>query len=162
MKDCSHHAAKQALEANADSASLHRHRSAPFGEMTRFGYIAALSALAVLATGCRTFLDGTLATDLRLRLQTRTPESYRVRVATRTTADDFAVADDGRTTVHVPAMGSGCNARLFGVIQVYDKSPSTWQVVHVLRGDEVIRRLSLKQVARLPQDGDGYYLVRIW
>src|SRR5207247_2169525 len=104
----------------------------------------------------------THATELRLRLQARSPENYSVRVATHGSTNDFAFADGGRATVHVPPMGPGCSSHLFGVIQVYDESPFAWRVVHVLRGDEVVRRLSLKQVARLPQDSHEYHMVRIW
>ena len=59
-----------------------------------------------------------------------------------------------RATVHVPAMGPGCSSHLFGVIQVYDKSPVAWRVVHVVRDDKIVRRLSLKQVSRLPVDDE--------
>src|SRR2546427_11583929 len=66
----------------------------------------------------------------RPRLQARSPETYRVRVATHSSTNDFALEDGGRVTVHVPPMGPGCSSHLFGVIQVYDESPFAWRVVH--------------------------------
>src|SRR5436190_6849482 len=130
--------------------------------MRRLFQIFPLLVLTILTSGCVTARKGSSPTELRLRLQTRSPENFRVRVATPSTTNDFVVANDGRVNVHVPAMGPGCSSHLFGVIQVYDKSPFAWRVVHVLRGDEVIRRLSLKQVARLPQDSHEYHMVKIW
>ena len=130
--------------------------------MIRLGKILAVCALAAGATGCATARKETYATDVRLRLSVSSPERYRVRVATHSTTNEFAVTGSGRATVHVPAMGPGCSSHLFGVIQVYDKSPAAWRVVHILQDDKIVRRLSLKQVSRLPVDDDGYHTVRVW
>ena len=121
----------------------------------------AFLAVAVLTPGCVTARKVTSATDERLYLQTTSPQQYRVRVLTPSVTNDFAVAESGRTTIHVPAMGPGCSSHLFGLVQVYDESPFAWRVVQVMRGETVLREFSLKQLARLPQDADGYRTVRV-
>jgi hypothetical protein len=44
---------------------------------------------------------------------------------------------------------------------VHDESPYAWRVILILRGDAVIRRLSLKQIAGLHMDSDGYRVMRL-
>lgn len=99
----------------------------------------------------------------KLRVQRQHPDSYTIRVATQAGTNDFAVPSDGRVTAAVPRMGPGCTMYLFGVraFAVNDESPYTWRVIHVLRGTNAVRSLSLKQAARLWLDPAGYRVVKV-
>jgi len=129
----------------------------------RITLIALYGFIAVCLSGCVISRRVSSPTEEKLRVQSQHPDIYTIRVATQGGTNDFAVPSDGRVTVTVPGMGPGCTMYLFGVraFAVNDESPYTWRVIHVLRGTNVVRSLSLKQAARLRHDTDGYRVVKV-
>lgn len=69
------------------------------------------------------------------------------------------MAADGRVVFDVPRLPRGCDVYLFGVIKTSDGSPECNPAIHVLRGDKVLLRLSLQQLAQLPLDAEGYHIL---
>ena len=117
--------------------------------MTRAFLICCILAL----TGCVYALHPQNArSDQTLRIQASTPERYTVRV---NDGQDYPVSADGRATFEVPPLPRGCAAYLFGLVKVSDSRSEDVRAIHVLRGSQVVRKLSLNQIARLPVDTKG-------
>ena len=76
-------------------------------------------------------------------------------------ATDYPVPADGRVTIEVPPLERGCAWYLFGFIKVKDHSPYDVKAIHVTKGQKVLSKLSLNQVAKLPVDDAGYQLIKI-
>ena len=116
--------------------------------------------LSLMSTGCVTRRMGSPATEAKLFLRTPSPERYTIRVGMDATTD-YRVSSDGRVAIHIPKLGPGCRSDLFGAIKVYDKSPFTWKAIRIMKNEQVVRGLSLKQFSRLAIDSDGYRTIKI-
>jgi hypothetical protein len=92
----------------------------------------------------------------QLQLRTTAPTNYVVRVAD---AQTFPVAVDGRVTFDVPRLPRGCDTYLFGVVKIADSSPENLSAIHVLRDGKIVRKLSLRQIERLPVDAEGSHVL---
>ena len=131
--------------------------------MQRITLIVLYGFVAVCLNGCVIARRVTSPTEEKLGLQGQHSDGYTIRVAAPGATNDFAVPSDGRVTATVPGMGPGCTMYLLRVraFAVNDESPYTWRVIHVLRGTNVVRSLSLKQTARLRLDTDGHRMVKV-
>jgi hypothetical protein len=94
----------------------------------------------------------------KLRVQSQTPEQYIIRVADQI---DYLVSPDGGVLVNIPRLERGCATHLFGLLQIIDSSPYNVQAIQVRKGERIIRKLSLNDLAELPIDGAGYHLVKV-
>ena len=118
--------------------------------------ISSVAALLLLS-GCKLALRPyNMPSQQKLHLQTATPTNYVVRVAD---TNRFPVPNDGRVTFDVPRLQRGCDAYLFGLIKIKDGSPETIPAIHVLRGEQVVRKLSLQKLGNLPVDSEGYHIL---
>jgi hypothetical protein len=99
-------------------------------------------------------------TDVKLRVQASQPQQHTVRVALEQTAD-YSVAADGRVEFTVPRFSHGCDVYVLGFIKTRDGSAESVRVVEVRRSEQVLRRLSLAQISKLPTDEAGYSVVKI-
>ena len=61
----------------------------------------------------------------------------------------------------VPPFRRGCTTYLFDVIKLSDLRPEHTRVVEVRREQRVVRKLSLSQIAKLPEDAGGYRIVKV-
>ena len=123
-------------------------------------FVAVLPA--VLLMGCAYVLPmASPARDLKLRIQTSHPERHVVRVAAIESPSDHRVPTDGRVSFTVPPFRQGCSVYLFGVIRIADGRPEHLRVIELRRDERVLRRFSLTQLTRLPEDEAGYRIVRI-
>ena len=131
--------------------------------MWRNSLLLVCACLALAGSGCAIVRRVSSASEEKLRVQSPLPERYAVRVAAQSSTNDFVVCPDGRVTIAVPGMGPGCTSYLFGLrgLPMNDQSPYTWRVIHVMRGAEIVRSLSLKQIGRLPTGADEYHLLRV-
>ena len=50
---------------------------------------------------------------------------------------------------------------MFDVIKLSDLRPEHTRVVEVRREQRVVRKLSLSQIAKLPEDAGGYRIVKV-
>ena len=125
--------------------------------------LSVLTLLIVtLLTGCAYSLHPySRPADVKLRVQSARPESYAVRVTAAEPPSDYPVAPDGRVTFPVPSFRRGCSTYLFGVMKIGDATPERIRVVEVRRGQRVVRKMSLSQIAKLPEDASGYRLVKV-
>ncbi|MCW5550557.1 MAG: hypothetical protein KIS67_00180 [Verrucomicrobiae bacterium] len=91
------------------------------------------------------------------------PTAYVVRVVTGNKQHiDTPVPPDGRVAFDVPVSSRLCTPYLFGVIKVGWPTPvEERRVIRVMRGERTVRRLSARDIARLPADAEGFHAVRI-
>lgn len=94
----------------------------------------------------------------KLRIQATNPQELVVQVDQRA---GTPVPPDGRVIVNVPALERGCATYLFGVVKVKENSPYDVPAIQVRRGEHIIRKLSINDLAKLPVDEQGYLLVRV-
>jgi hypothetical protein len=117
--------------------------------------------LVMMLTGCAYSLHPyTRPTDVKLRVQSARPGSYVVRVTATEPASDYSVMPEGRVAFTVPSFRRGCSTYLFDVVKIGDATPERIRVIEVRRGQRVVRKLSLSQIAKLPEDEAGYRIVK--
>ena len=122
---------------------------------------AMLTALLIVlsATGCAYHLClYNTPSHHQLKVQANSPGIYVVRVAD---TQEYTVAPDGRVSFDVPALPRGCDTYLFDVIKIGDGSPENVRAIQLLKDGKVVRKFSLKQLAHLPCDSDGYRTVKV-
>jgi len=79
--------------------------------------------------------------------------NYGIRVTWPIT-NEFALSKTGEAVIEIPALRGGCSLICLG-IKLTDGSPRSRKVIDMLRGRSVIRRLSLRELDRLPSDSSG-------
>lgn len=125
-----------------------------------FSFLTLL--LAMLMTGCAYHLHPfSPPTVLKLQLQAAQPERYTVLVTAKEPLSDYPITQDGRVTFTVPPFRRGCSTYLFDVIKINDATPAHARIVELRREQRVIRKLSLSQIAKLPENPAGYRIVII-
>jgi hypothetical protein len=125
-----------------------------------------LAVIAVLLggflQGCAFRLPGlTPPSAERLRIMATAPEMYAVHLETHQ-ATDLPVPPDGRLTVTIPSYRATCGVYLFNSIKLKgENDPLRSWSISVKRSGKTVRKLSVRQLRKLPVDSDGYRLVRI-
>lgn len=99
----------------------------------------------------------------KLHVMAATPSIYTVRVVTGDKEHiDTPVPPDGRLAFDVPVGSRLCTPYLFGVIKVGWPTPvEERRVIRVMRGERTVRKLSARDIARLPSDADGIGALKI-
>ena len=130
--------------------------------LTQWALFAFAWALALTLPGCAYRLPAArLPSQQRLRVVANSPEHYVLRLRIRE-SHEYRVPSDGRVTLDIPGYRAACSVYLFGVIRVQrGASPFTARTMDVLVGGKIVRRLSLKGIAALPADGEGYHLLTV-
>src|SRR4051794_14464532 len=119
-----------------------------------FPFLAILP-WALLASGCVYALHmSSEPTHVKLSVQSSQPQQHTVRV-TLDDPVDYPVAADGRVEFTVPRFSHGCDVYVLGFIKTRDGSAESVRVVEVRRAEQVLRKLSLCQIAKLPKDDAG-------
>jgi hypothetical protein len=97
----------------------------------------------------------------RVKIIGKSPDRYVVHLDVGQILD-YQVPPDGRVTVAVPAFSPSCGIYLFNLVKVGggDDPLGTWNVT-VSYGGNTLRKLSVKQMRKLPTDVDGYRLLRV-
>jgi hypothetical protein len=118
-----------------------------------------LGALTLLFCGCvNTLQPYNQPSQQKLLLETSKPQEYTVRVADK---DEYEVPADGRVTIYIPRLERGCSKYLFGLVKIEDSSPYDSPIIHLNKNNRTVRRLSLNDLAKLPNDEKGYQLLRL-
>ena len=96
----------------------------------------------------------------RRRLVADSPQIYVIRVQT-IDAREYQVPADGRMTLDVPASRAGCSVYLFNRIRVNKgHDPLEARIIHLSIAGESSRDLSFNELFKLPQDDEGYHLLK--
>ena len=120
-------------------------------------HLGVLLTSCVLLSGCINVLHPyNNPSQEKLHLQSSLPQQYTILVADKT---EYPVGADGRVTVDVPRLERGCATYFFGVLKVRDTSCYDVPAIHVTKGNRILRKLSLNDLAKLPVDDGGYRLV---
>lgn len=152
-------AACQDLRAVTDRRSL-RERSMGTIKLllSRLLLLSSSSAL-LLVTGCVYSLHPySAASQQKLHIRSTSPAGYVVQVMDE---EPVPVAEDGRVLFDVPPMRRGCDVHLFGILKIADGSPDKIPAIHLLTDDKIVRKLSIKQIGKLPLDDEGYRFLLI-
>jgi hypothetical protein len=113
----------------------------------------------LLATGCAYSVHPyNSPSHQKIRVQSASPEHFVVRV---TDTQDYPVAADGRVTFDVPHLPRGCAVYLFGAVKVADSRSEDVRAIHLLSDGAVVRKLSLRQLGKLPVDSEGYRTISL-
>ena len=126
--------------------------------MRQPAFIACILMLCAAVAGCVIAdLPYNEPTQQKLRLDSRTPEAYKVQVADKA---EVPVGTDGRIIVDVPRIGRGHKTYLFGFAKVNERSAEDIPAISVKRNGRTVRKLSLGELKMLPSDSEGYRLVK--
>ena len=117
---------------------------------------------SILLTGCISFalLARNTPSQQAIRLLATAPENYSIRVDSGTSSEQ-AVGRDGRVTVNVPSLPRGCDVYFFNIKVGGAERPLDQKVIQVVRGVDIVKKLSLNDLTKLPIDSEGYRLLRI-
>jgi hypothetical protein len=127
--------------------------------MRCLGFIGCSLLLAVSATGCVYALRPSNPTTRQtLQIQAPKPERYAVRVAD---ARVQQVPPSGRVSFEVPPLQSGCAVYLCGLVKVADHQAEDVRAIQVLEDGQVVRRLSLNQISKLPSGPEGSSVLKL-
>jgi hypothetical protein len=118
--------------------------------------VALLAATSGCSYGLRKF---NAPSQEKLQIQTVAATNCTVRIVGADKTETFSPAADGRVTLDVPRLPRGCDVHLFGFIKIEDGGPENVSAIHVLRGDKVVRKLSLTKLRKLPVDAKGYHIL---
>jgi hypothetical protein len=126
------------------------------GDMRRAFLILSLLPLPLMSGCVYALRPYNTPSQEKLHVQSSSPTICVVLVAEK---ERYPVAADGRVTFEVPSLERGCDVYLFGLIKVGDGNPENIPAIHVLREGKVVRKLSLANLGKLPQDTEGYHLL---
>jgi len=118
--------------------------------MRRFALLslAWLFVISTLLAGC-IYSRRPGPYPVRLRLDTKTPELYRIQLALREPRE-FSLDVDGRVSFTLSPVRQGRDWYWFGAGRLTDGSGWGDPVIHVLREGRVVRKLSLREIHKLP------------
>jgi len=85
--------------------------------------------------------------------------TYKIQVQS-TMLIDFPVSKDGRVTVDIPVLPRSCSWRWFG-LTIVDRSPYGRRVIQVVCDGKVMRRLSIRELEKLPLDESGAHKLKL-
>lgn len=127
--------------------------------MKRLGFIGCWSLLAGCLTGCVYALrPSNPTTPQTLQIEAPKPERYAIRVDD---AQPHQVASDGNVSFEVPPLQSGCAVYLCGLVKVADQRSEDVRAIQVFEGGQVVRRLSLNQISKLPIGPEGSHILKL-
>ena len=124
---------------------------------------ALAAAFGSMLVGCVLRMPpAVMASQQGIRVVSRSPESYVLRLQIYGPPRDYHVPGDGRVTLDIPGYRAACREYLFGKVRVkHGADPFTEKTVQIMEGGKTAGRLSLKDISRLPADPEGYHLLRV-
>lgn len=121
---------------------------------------ALILALMAASGGCAYRRPAGMAPSRQgLRLVAKSPEAYVLRLRIGE-PHDYRVPVDGRVTLDVPGYGVPCDVYLLNKIRIRrGANPFSAKTLEIIVAGKVTRQLSLKEIATLPTDAEGYHLL---
>ena len=102
-----------------------------------------------------------LPSEYRVKVVATAPERYALRLRL-TEARQYSVPADARVALAVPAYRAACSVYLFDKLRIRRGADLLRENrVDLIAGGNVVRQLSLKEIAALPVDADRYHLLTI-
>jgi len=125
--------------------------------------LASLIALGfAVLSGCAFRLPvSNIPSQQHLIIVASSPHRYSVRVKAYD-AVEFPVSSDGRVTIDVPRLPRACSVYLFDKIRISGGvKPLTAKSFQLLDTGNVVARLSLAEIEKLPSDRSGYHILKM-
>lgn len=131
--------------------------------MPRAHAILAVLCVALVAPGCAMRCGPThTVPSQKIHLFTTVPGDYAIRITAREGQPDLPVPPDGRVSFDVPIGSRYCTPYLFGVLKVGWSTPvEKRRVIAVVKGEKVLRRLSVSDISKLETDPDGFRILKL-
>ncbi len=126
-------------------------------------YIIIALCVALVSPGCAIHC-GPMHTvpPQKIHLIATVPGDYAIRITDREEQPDLPVPPDGRVSFDVPIGSRYCTPYLFGVLKVGWSTPvEKRRVIEVVRGQQVLRRLSASDISKLETDPDGFRILKL-
>jgi hypothetical protein len=124
--------------------------------MGRKVLVCCCSLFAMSFSGCVYALHPHSAPSKQvLQINAKEPARYSVIVDGGQQSQHYPVPSSGRVAFEVPQLPRGCDVYLFGFIKVADHRPEDIKAIHVYRDGQLVCRLSLHELVKLPADSDG-------
>jgi hypothetical protein len=122
----------------------------------------AALGLSFVSLGCAYRLPvAAMPSTQNLKLVASAPKGYVLRLRIRE-PHEYRVPEDGRVTLDIPGYRAACSVYLFDRIRIRrGANPFTEKTIDVVGGGKLTRRLSLKEIAALPRDAEGYHLLTL-
>jgi hypothetical protein len=123
--------------------------------------LSGLIAIALALCGCAYRLPvSNLPSQQLLKPEATFPERYAVRVEALD-AREFPVGSDGRVKIDVPMLPRACSVYLFDWIRISrGVQPVTSKSIHVIDPGNIVAKLSLSEIDKLPLDASGYHILK--
>jgi hypothetical protein len=120
--------------------------------------LLSLASVPLLFCGC-VAVDAPSNPPLqqKVHLITSSPADSKIRVIDSI----FSLDQDGRTEIAIPRLGMHGQLYLLGILKVSDHSPYRQKSIEILRGEKVVKRLSIDGLSKLPVDDAGYRIVKL-
>ena len=131
--------------------------------MIRQGLTVVLALVLVSAlglTGCAYRMAAPLVQmgPQHLRVVAQSPQQYHAIIQ----SEDHPIGPDGRIDFNFRMLHRGCSVYLFGPIPIHRvPAPDKEKVIILKAGERTLARLSVRELAKLPEDADGYKLLRL-
>lgn len=112
----------------------------------------------ILAAGCaRALLESNTPSQVKLRLLSPNAEKYTIIV---TDGQPYPVPVDGRVTIEIPRLPSGCATYFLGVKVGKGASSDNVAAICLNRESRTVRKFSLNDIGKLSADTDGYRILK--
>src|SRR5258708_28929254 len=93
--------------------------------------------------------------DETIRIVSPRPEEYKIRIDDDEKITDYKVDSDGLVSFHVPRLPRGCAVYFLNTVKISDHRSEGFRAIKLTRGDRVVRKLSLNDLAKLPSGSGG-------
>jgi hypothetical protein len=121
--------------------------------------LASLLAISIMLPGC-IYSRRPGPYIVRLHLDTKTPELYRIRLASGEPRE-FSPDAQGRVSFTLSPVRQGRDWYWFGLGRLTDGSGWGDPVIHVLKEESVVQKLSLREINKLPVVAPADHLLKL-
>src|SRR5579871_3262430 len=121
----------------------------------------ACSACLLASVGCTYSLPApSPPSQERVRVLAKSPESYILRLSSGRSLD-FPVPQNGKVTLSIPPISRSCIVRFMGMrVSGGHESLNDW-TISVNASGKSAKTLTLRQLAKLPTDSEGFRLLSL-
>jgi hypothetical protein len=93
--------------------------------------------------------------DETIRIVSPRPEEFSIRVDNDDRITDYKVGSNGIVSFHVPRLPRGCAVYFLDTVKISDHRSEGFRAINLTRGERVVRKLSLNDLAKLPLGNGG-------
>jgi hypothetical protein len=126
----------------------------------KFGSFILLATVVAAAIGMVRALPAyNVPATYHIIIDSVSPELYTIQVRGYENKT-FCVGKDGQAKIDVPVLPRKCSWMCFGFM-IVDGSPKATKVIWIIRNGTVLRRLSVRDLERIPPDPSGAKTIKL-